>query len=490
MEPSKPNKKEAEKQFQLKLKIKNHYKTKKVNKKYGDEQMKVAERFAEFVVDTEFMEVDQSVIEHVKKLTLKEVMGMLVGSAAPTAKKFIQYAKDNLGRPECGLYGCGIKTNVEQAALINGFLAHASEMEDDQFPGGGISDVTTWPTLLTVAQKCKLSGQEAITALYLGQEIQNRIAMWAAVGTDAIGICNLPFIGIYGATACCAKAYELTKAETEASFGLAMVQGLGYIHTWGTDAHFWESATVCRNAVTNAIMAKAGATSRPVIEKCLDMLTGGDKNIPFEKMTEGLGEAPFYTNNTWIKKWGFCFFTHNYVDVLADLMRDNKVKAEDVEEVVVHFDELRSIVDRAEPKSAEDSRFSIQHILAYHMLHGECGLETCIEAAVQNPAIAAQRKKVRVQYHPEYGKRYYAGEGRVDIKLKNGKVLTGAQDQPYGAVKYPLSMDQVVEIYRKYCKGILSEAQIERTKDIILNMENEPDLQELFDICTFRHLAK
>ena len=415
---------------------------------------------------------------------------MLVGSTAPTSKKIIQYAKDTLGKPECGVYGCGFKTNVEQAALLNGFFGHASEMEDDQFPGGGISDVTTWPALLTAAEKCKLSGQETIVALYVGQEMQNRIAMWAAVGTDAIGICNLPFIGIYGATACCAKAYELTKEQTQASFGLAMVQGLGYIHTWGTDAHFWESATVCRNAVVNAIIAKAGATSKPVIEKCLDMLTGGDKNIQFDKMTEGLGQPPFYTNNTWIKKWGFCFFTHNYVDVLAELMRKNNVKHNDIDEVVVHFDELRNIVDRAEPKSAEDSRFSIQHLLAYQMFNGECGLETCTESSVHDPILAKLRKKVKVEYHPEYPKRYYAGEGRVDLKLKSGKVITGAMDQPYGGTKYPLNMDQVVDIYRKYCKGILSDTQIERTKDIILNMENEPDLQELFDICTFRHLVR
>jgi 2-methylcitrate dehydratase PrpD len=452
--------------------------------------MEIAETFAKFVVHTEFNDMDESVIEYVKKLTLKQVMGMLVGSAAPTSKKFIRYAKDNLGRPESGVYGCGFKTDVAQAALINGFFGHASEMEDDQFPGGGISDVTTWPALLTAAEKCKLSGQEIMAALYVGQEMQNRIAMWASVGTDPIGICNLPFIGIYGATASCARAFELTEEETKASFGLAMVQGLGYIHTWGTDAHFYESATVCRNAVVNAIMAKNGATSNPVIEKCLDMLTGGDKNIEFDKMTEGLGKAPFYTNNTWIKKWGFCFWNHNFVDVLADLMRENKVKHTDIEEVVVHFDELRFIIDRPEPKNAEDSRFSIQHILAYQMINGECGLETCKETAVHNPRIAKARKKVKVVYHPEYPKRYFAGEGRLDLKLKGGKTLTGAMDQPYGGPKYPLTMDQVVDIYRKYCKGILSEAHIERTKDIILNMENEPDLQELFDICTFRHLVK
>src|SRR4030042_6369524 len=150
-------------------------------------------------------------------------------------------------------------------------------MEGDQFPGGGISDVTTWPAFVTAAEKGKLSGKEVIVALFVGQEVQNRIAMWASVGTDGIGICNLPFIGIYGATSSCAKALELSEEETKAAFGLAMVQGLGYMHTWGTDAHFLESATVCRNAVVNAMLAKDGRGTKPVVEKCLAMLTGGDR---------------------------------------------------------------------------------------------------------------------------------------------------------------------------------------------------------------------
>ena len=76
--------------------------------------MELAEKFSKFVVQTEFKDVDRSVIEYIKKLTLKQVMGMLVGSAAPTSKKFIRYARDNLGRPECGVYGCGFKTDVAQ----------------------------------------------------------------------------------------------------------------------------------------------------------------------------------------------------------------------------------------------------------------------------------------------------------------------------------------------------------------------------------------
>ena len=457
----------------------------------------MAETFAKFIVRTGFYDVDPSVLEHIKKLTLKQIMGTVVGSTTPTSKKVIQYAKDNLGRPECGVYGCGFKTDVAQAALVNGFLAHASEMEDDQFPGGGISDCTTWPALLSAAEKVKLSGKETVVALYVGHEVQNRIAYHASVGTDTTGICNLQFIGIYGATACCARAYELTEEQAKMSLGLAMGQGIGYKHSFGTDAHFWESATVCRNGVVNAILAKMGANSNPVIAKCLDMITGGDKNIQFAKMTEGLGKAPYYTNWTWIKKWGFCFANHNFLDALTAIMKKNNVKNEDIEEVTVHFEEMRYILDRPNPKDMEDSRFSIQHILGYQLVHGECGLDTCTEESVHNPKIAEARKKVKVQYHPEYPNRYmgvsHTGEsapGRVDVKLKNGKILTAGQDQPIGSPKYPLSMDQVVDIYRKYMKGILTNAQIERTKDIILDMENQTDLQELFDICTFRHLVK
>jgi hypothetical protein len=93
-------------------------------------------------------------------------------------------------------------------------------------------------------------------------------------------------------------------------------------------------------------------------------------------------------------------------------------------------------------------------------------------------------------YHPEYERRYFAGEGRIDLKLKNGETVSGGMDQPYGSAKYPLTMDQVVDIYRKYCKGILLEEHIDRTIEIILNMEKQPDLQELFDICTFRHMPR
>lgn len=74
--------------------------------------MELAEKFAEFVFQTEFKDIDNSVIEHIEKLTLKQVMGMLVGSAARSSREIIRCVKDNPGRPECRGYGCGFQAAV------------------------------------------------------------------------------------------------------------------------------------------------------------------------------------------------------------------------------------------------------------------------------------------------------------------------------------------------------------------------------------------
>ncbi|MBI5967739.1 MAG: hypothetical protein HY882_07775 [Deltaproteobacteria bacterium] len=84
----------------------------KFQERYAKNDTEMAEKFAKFIVHTTFADIDKSVIEYVKMLTLKQVMGMLVGSTTRASQKVILYVKGNLGRPECGVYGCGFKTDV------------------------------------------------------------------------------------------------------------------------------------------------------------------------------------------------------------------------------------------------------------------------------------------------------------------------------------------------------------------------------------------
>jgi len=79
---------------------------------------------------------------------------------------------------------------------------------------------------------------------------------------------------------------------------------------------------------------------------------------------------------------------------------------------------------------------------------------------------------------------------RLEVRLKDGRKLTGERAKVLGSPEEPLTLDQVKQIYRKYVRGSLSEEQIEWTIEAILNMEDLSDLDQLIDVLTFRHAAK
>jgi 2-methylcitrate dehydratase PrpD len=453
------------------------------------ENMPIADQFARFIVGTEYTDIPDKTVDFIKQLTLKCVAGTLAGSTVVSSKKIIKYIKERRELPEAGVIGCGFQTSVEGATLANGYFAHASELEDDQFPGGGVSDITVWPTLYAPTEKLKLSGKEFIEAAFVGTEVQNRIAYFASAGTDGIGIVGLPFYGIFGATATAAKCYRLDYEETKSALGIAMTQGIGYMHTWGTDTHFFESATVCRNGLVAALLAKEGMSSNPDFERWLTTLVGKGK-IELEKITEGLGEPPFYVNNIWIKKYPCCFFTHRYIDAVDILFKKNTLAYDDVQKVTLQVGPMDSIVNRPSPKNLEDSKFSVQHTIAAMMLERDITLDTFTEEKVKNRKFQEARSKVDVNVNEDWPRRYLSGIGHVDILLKDGKQLGKDMEQSIGGPKLPLSPEQLESLYIKYSQAALSIDQIRQTMRIIQNLEKSWDLLELMNILTFRHVLK
>lgn len=448
--------------------------------------MTIAEKLAEFIVETEFQDIPTTTTNFIKQLTLKCVAGMLAGSAVASSKKILRYVKQRVEMPEAGVIGCGFKSSLESATLANGYFAHASELEDDQFPGGGVSDITVWPTLVPLAENLRLSGKEFIEAAFVGAEVQNRIAYFASAVTDGIGIVGLPFYGIFGATAAAAKCYRLDYEETRAALGIAMTQGLGYMHTWGTDTHFFESATVCRNGTAIASLAKLGMSSNPDFERWLNALAGKGR-IELDKIVHGLGEPPFYVDNIWIKKYPCCFFTHRYADAVGILIGENKLGYDDVKTVTLEVGPMDNIVNRPNPKNVEDSKFSVQHVVASLMLEKDINLETFTEEKVQNDKFREARSKVHVHVNEDWPRRYMSGIAHVDIIMKNGDKISKDMEQSIGSPKLPLTNEQIENLYAKYSQVTLSMDQIKQTLKMIQNLEKSWDLLELADILTFRY---
>jgi len=454
--------------------------------------MSVDMELSEFIARTRFHDIPEDVLEFTKMIMMKTVAGMLFGSTVPSSKRFIRFSKT--GKDEAGVIGCGYRTSTEAAAYINGVFAHAAELEDDcfptdEFPGtGATADITVFPVIFPLADALKLSGEEILETSVLACEVMNRVGHHG-VGADnkiiePLGFTSLPFYGVIGSVVAAAKALNLNPEQIRNALGLAIGTSSGFIVNFGTDAHYHESAMACYNGVIAAYLAKEGCTGNPDIQKWLGSLVGAEKG-ELAKMSSGLGER-WYTKHFWIKKYPVCFLTHRHLDIIGRLIREGKVKHEQVEWVEAEVGPVDATIDRPEPKDLEDAKFSMQHVISCLLLDGEVGMDTISWGRIKGEKYREFRKRVRVKVHDEWPKTFMSGVGRVTILLKDGQKITEEMDQVIGGPKYPLGIEDFAKLYEKFAGVVLNKAQMERSAEILLNIEKQRDLKELTDIIVFR----
>jgi len=454
--------------------------------------MSVDMELSEFIARTRFHDIPEDVLEFTKMIMMKTVAGMLFGSTVPSSKRFIRFSKT--GKDEAGVIGCGYRTSTEAAAYINGVFAHAAELEDDcfptdEFPGtGATADITVFPVIFPLADALKLSGEEILETSVLACEVMNRVGHHG-VGADnkiiePLGFTSLPFYGVIGSVVAAAKALNLNPEQIRNALGLAIGTSSGFIVNFGTDAHYHESAMACYNGVIAAYLAKEGCTGNPDIQKWLGSLVGAEKG-ELAKMSSGLGER-WYTKHFWIKKYPVCFLTHRHLDIIGKLIREGKVKHEQVEWVEAEVGPVDATIDRPEPKDLEDAKFSMQHVISCLLLDGEVGMDTISWGRIKGEKYREFRKRVRVKVHDEWPKTFMSGVGRVTILLKDGQKITEEMDQVIGGPKYPLGIEDFAKLYEKFAGVVLNKAQMERSVEILLNIEKQRDLKELTDIIVFR----
>jgi 2-methylcitrate dehydratase PrpD len=440
----------------------------------------IATELAKFVVETRYSDIPQDVVDFTKGLMLKTVAGTLAGSATPSGRKISHIIKSrNLGK-DAGVIGCGFKTSLWESILLNAFLAHASELEDDSFVGGVSWDITVIPLLLPLAEHLRISGKNLIEALVIGLEVHTRTCSFP---TNHLGIVVFP--GAVGPAAAGAKALGLGVEETVSALGLAMSAPAISLLNLGTDAHFLESALQSSQGIIAAEMAKEGMTGNPDIEAYLTNFLGKERVDP-EKMIKDLGKE-WQFQNIGIKKYPCCFFTHRQIDVILELKKEHHLSLNEVEKIEVHASPADEWCNRPEPKSLGDLQFSFQHLLGAAILDGDVNFDNVDINVLSDPQYVEARSKVDVIIHPDRSPVLVQAPAEVIIKMKNGKKISRQRMHTIGSRQEPLSPRQFRELYSKFTKGILADEQIEKSVEAILNTDKLSDLLGLMNMLTFTH---
>ena len=146
-----------------------------------------------------------------------------------------------------------------------------------------------------------------------------------------------------------------------------------------------------------------------------------------------------------------------------------------------------SYVNRPNPQTTEDAKFSLQHLLGAVLVDGDIHYDQVDEGALEDPVYKTIRDKVTVEIDDREALPL-EGTAHITVETTDGETYENERAHLRGVnEKEPLSDDEYRRLYRKYAGDLLDDDVLERTADEFLALEEQADMQPLMDRLTFRH---
>jgi 2-methylcitrate dehydratase PrpD len=408
--------------------------------------MDITARIAQFVAQTDYANFPAPALA-TAKVAVRDCLGVaLAGSKDEAAEICGRIARQDNANGDASVIGQQFTTSAGQAALVNGTAAHALDY-DHSFTLMGQPTSPIIPAALAMADALGVSGERFLEAYMVGFEVTGKLAL-ALKGAVEDGWHGPTIVGIYGATAACAKLLRLTAAQVEMALGIATSMAGGVVANFGTMTKPLHSGLAARNGVLAAQLAQSGFTANA---KALESEVGFfgmfyGKSTADLNVIEELGKSfALVTDGIKIKPYACGGLTHIAIDGVLELRAKHHLTADMIESI--EADVLQHVADRIVfkvPQTGVQGKFCMNYLLARAIIDGRVGVEVFSEAAVRDAGILKLAERVVMRADPTLKS---ADPGarpcRVTIRLKNGQNLSRYAEHAKGSAAVPMTDDEL-----------------------------------------------
>jgi len=435
------------------------------------------EQLVQFLVDTDYSHLSEAARERAKELVLDFARAALGGGTSPLGKIVLDRIKGVGARAEASVIGGKFRTATAYAAYANAVLDHAPELEAVGTAGPNISqDIAA---ALALGEKLRAPGWKVIESIVLGFEIQARVWNGAIAAASSRGWV-LPFNHVGAVSAAC-KILGLDVDSARAALGIALGNA-GGVNPQENFSHYLQLGVPAFSAVQAAEYAANGVTANSAILEApqgfCDQFAG--PGADFSRMTRDLTEASaIVPPGTHMKKYPCCYLAHGAIDATLELVKDNGISYEEIETVEAEVNEAtQSMMQYSEPTNGHQARFSFEGVLGVAILDRDVWLPALTDSSVSSQRYSDARAKVKVIFHPEWSPGLDAAfHVPVTIRLQNEKKYSKEVTKPSEPSK-----DDVIRTYKELAEPILKKDEIDRSLDMIVNLEKLEDITQLMDI--------
>jgi 2-methylcitrate dehydratase PrpD len=444
-----------------------------------------------FIVRRTFHDLPGESTRIAKRCLIDGLGVALAGSTDRSSVLLRGYLEGLGGKPEASLLGSSLKLPAPSAALANGTSGHAHDFDDTQLSHSPdrISGLLTHPTTpvlaacLSVGEARGISGKEFLTAFLLGFEVECKIAEAINPIHYKKGYHTTGTIGAFGAAVAAGKVLGLSETEMRYALGIVASMSAGIRANFGTMTKPLHAGRAAENGVVAAQLAGLGFTSDPnILENPWGYFKILGDGFDLDKISKKLGNP--YTiidPGVSIKPYPSGVLSHPSMNAMLDLVNKYDLTVEDVTEIHLHAgSNILNPLRYALPQTGLEAKFSLPFCLTSILLRRRAGLKEFTDQFVRSPEVQQMMKRVKTILDPEIEAKGYAKIlSRVEVTLKDGRLLKKDSGPYKGGPDHPLSEGELDEKFRACAGHVLREEKMSKILALLKQVEDLQDIRAL-----------
>ena len=395
--------------------------------------MTLTRDLCERIVATRYETLGARCIERTRQAIKDGVAVALAGSHEAPVRLLAEHFRSLGGRPQATVWGARFKTSVVQAACVNGAATHVLDFEPMWMPPTH-SVSPTVPVAFALAEAMKLNGREIIAAVAKGMEIQGRIQFAGNQYEPAALRFHPPgIVGVLGAAVTAGHLLRLDAEQMAHALGIAASRAGALLANVGSMTKCIHCGNAAAAGLDAALLASRGFTANPdVLEAPRGFLAAfyagefeEEKLLaygkPFRVVDPGLA----------IKLFPSQFATHWTITAGLELHPEIH-RPQDIAAVTIRVP-VMPYIDRPQPASGLEGKFSFQYTTAVALLDGAVGIGSFTDARRFRSDMVALLGKTQLVPDASIKGTWADMHVSTTVDLRDGRRISARCDGPLGA---------------------------------------------------------
>jgi 2-methylcitrate dehydratase PrpD len=437
---------------------------------------------ATFAVETPINRIPGWTLHEAKRCLINYLAVSLYATFSTPSNILAEWLQEEGGSPQATVIGRGLRTNLRNASLLNGYLAHLEDYDDTHFPTVIHPSAVVWPAVFAIAESRKLSGANALVAFVLGVEACCRVSLSVHPWHYDQGWHITSTAGVFGSVVGAGRLLGLSVPQMTHALGIAGTQALGLRESFGTMAKAYHPGRAASAGLESAALAGKGFTGA---ESILEGRRGfwevmSSAGHDESAISDALGERWELKNNG-LKPYSCGVVSHPLQDAVISLRNAHSIQPNQVQAIHARTHPLvLELINRPEAKTGLEGKFSFQHSVAAALVDGAGYPSQYTDERVADPTIVSVRSKVTATSDTSLGE----DETYLTITLSDGRTLEQHVAHATGSPSNPMT-DEALEIkFRTLAAAVLPDDQAERLLQAAWAMDTAPNLDELAKLAT------